>query len=215
VRLGFARARLANWEPVLRAMQIAERVLTPGGDRDGDKPGPADREVLEPLGCWHLARELAPLLGREPGANRDWWTAAVATRTAGGSLTGAALRDVVHELALEAKRDTAAVAAEFGALVRADRAEWEHAVSALRGEEESLAAAMRAARVAARAARAFADESVVDRVLRVEAHLTRQLGLTLDLLARLAGGSPGTDADRAGPLVRRIVVGSDAHVMDG
>ncbi len=66
---------------------------------------------------------------------------------------------------------------------------------------------MRAARHAARAVGLYADGDAVERVMRVEAHLTRQLGLTLELLEKLRGGSV-RGGDRVGVLVRQVAGGA-------
>ena len=61
------------------------------------------------------------------------------------------------------------------------------AVRELEPEEAGLADELRAGRRRAADAALLADEAAVDRVLRVEAHLTRQLEATLALFGRLAG----------------------------
>ena len=64
----------------------------------------------------------------------------------------------------------------------------------------------RAERERAAAAAVYADGDAVDRVMRVESHLTRQLGLTLDLLDRLRGEAGG--AGRVGALLRALPLAS-------
>lgn len=191
-RLAHARARVAGWGPVRQQFRRAAAALGHPAFA-GDPPEPPGR---------YVRRELAAVLGLEWDELEARWARVVAARTEAGPLAGAALEGVLAALAAAAGKEPAAVLAGTRERFAAKAAEYDRVIAEQERVADAVAAEMRAARAAALAAGVYADGDAVERVLRAEAHLTRQLGSTLDLLDRLRGGvGPADPALR----LRRLV----------
>ncbi len=193
-RLSYARARLKGWKPVREAFRVAASALS----------GEGGQEVLLPLGARAVVWEIGELVGWEGRHVNTKWDAAVAARTSKEPLAGNAFKDFVMSLARAAGLDPAIVVQKLQDLATAKVKEFDKVIAEKTAEEAVLVAQMRAARNAALAAGLYADGDAVERVMRMEAHLTRQLGLTLDLLERLRGDGSGRGEDGVGLLVRRV-----------
>ena len=167
--------------------------------------GEGGTAALPPSGEYGVVAGVARVLGWMWNQTADRWVAWIEARPGGRPPVGDELRLLVRALAAEAGKDPDAVAeaarAYFADPGRA--AERGARVAQLEAEAEAAAGELRAARERAAAAAVYADGDAVDRVMRVESHLTRQLGLTLDLLARLRGEAC-SGAAGVGALLRAI-----------
>jgi hypothetical protein len=118
-----------------------------------------------------------------------------AAQTTGRDAAGL-LKDVAARLAAEVTNADEVIASR-------ERAEWE------------LVDEMRAARVRTTAAGLLADDKVVDRVIRAEAHFQRQLDRALGLLDKMQerrrdSGAAGAPVEPAGA----VVIGFDLQRME-
>ena len=107
------------------------------------------------------------------------------------------MEQVLTALAAAAEKDPAEVLAGARERIAAKVAALDRLIAEHEQTEATVSAEMRAARETVLAAGVYADGDALERVLRVESHLTRQLTQTLNLLDRLRG-----DAEPAGAVVR-------------
>ena len=92
-------------------------------------------------------------------------------------------------------------------------AEYDVVIAEKEAEAERLAAELRAAGERAASVAVFADAKAVDTVIRLEGYLTRQLGLTLDLLDQLRGNRTGGGRGGLTGLFRELAGGSPPLVV--
>ncbi len=151
-------------------------------------------------------REIGDVLGWSWDEVNAKWEAALAALKTENPLTGSEFREFICELARAADRNPAAVVRAVRRRLAAKVVEYDGVIADKEAEADALATQMRAARHAALAVGLYADGDAVERVMRVEAHLTRQLGLTLDLLEKLRGGL--VRGDGVGGLVRQFAGGT-------
>jgi hypothetical protein len=176
-RLAHLRARLAEYRAGTDNDDAAAELLH-------SEDGPATRAGVAAL-RHALWQELG--WGCEDGFDR--WAKAVDGLGAPGTdaLAPAEVRTAVARAAGDAGRDPADVGAAVLARLEGRAGRYRDAARELEAEDERLAGEMRAARRRAGDAASLGDAAAVERVLRVEAHLTRQLETTLALFGRLAG----------------------------
>jgi hypothetical protein len=93
----------------------------------------------------------------------------------GRAWTAGELRAVLARAAAVAGRDSEVLLPDVAARLDAEVRDAEQAVAAREWAEQELVDEMRAARARVAAAGLFADDKVLDRVIRAEAHLNRQL----------------------------------------
>lgn len=98
------------------------------------------------------------------------------------------LRRVVLAAARTANRPVGGLADAARGRLLAEIEDREHRITEQRAEEATLAAELLRDREAAAAARLYADGGVIERVVRAESHLSRELDRTLALLGRLRMG---------------------------
>ncbi len=187
-RLAFARARIAGWTPVRDTLRAAAAALAGGA---GEVGGPVRRLVYAVGEALELDREAACSRWAAAGGDVD------------AAVSGDRFRELVRAVASGAPDPEGAFGAVRGYL--AGRvAEYDRLVAEMEGEADALATGLRAARNGAAAAAAYGDPKVVDAVVRLEGHLTRQLGLALDLLDRLRGGREGDGEPGLADLLRGL-----------
>ena len=201
-RLAHLRGLVRRSEAEVPALRLAARLLA-GGDGPADGIDPAWHvvvaEVGRALGC--SLEEAVDCLGF---ANEM-------LESRGRGVTGEVLRGLIAEAAADEGLDPDAVtrAVRDGVAARAD--ESERAASRARAGAEGLAERMRARRAEAAAVAALGDDAVVDRVIRVEAHLVRQLDALLGMLARpRVGGEPRVVVREVAPRVDVVGAGGPA-----
>jgi hypothetical protein len=181
-RLARVRALLRNTRRALADLTAAaELIRRPAGDADGVVGEWVVNSVFEAVGMaagweWPSSGRVAELRTRlglpaEAYGPGDW--------TVGQSHAGLAV--VADGLGVAVETFTAAVLESLEAL----RAESERLLLDREAEESEVAGRMAAARCRALAARALPAERVLDKVIRQEGHLGRQLDLTLRQLERL------------------------------
>jgi hypothetical protein len=120
----------------------------------------------------------------------------------GRTWTAGELRAVLDRAAVTAGREPAALLTEVIAQLAAEVANVEEAIVTRERAEVALVGEMRVARGRAAAAMLLADDKVIDRVVRAEGHLQRQLERTVALLEQVQGRRrAGEVADGAGPAV--------------
>ncbi len=191
-RLAYARGRMRGWRPVRAAFRDAATALV-GGRGEGD--------VLHlPVVVY---REIGDVLGWSWDEVDAKWEAALAALKTEMPLAGDKFQGFVRELARANDRNPDAVVRAVRHRLAAKVAEYDKVIAEKETEADALTNQMRAARQAALSAGLYADGNAVERVMRMESHLTRQLGLTLDLLEKLRGGSV-RGGDGAGVLVRQF-----------
>jgi hypothetical protein len=121
----------------------------------------------------------------------DPWAAVLAacemtpTSVWGRTWTAGELRAVLDRAAVTAGREPAALLADVAAQLAAEVANVEEAIADRERAEVALVGEMRVARVRAAAAGLLADDKVIDRVVRAEGHLQRQLERTVAVLEQL------------------------------
>jgi hypothetical protein len=200
-RLAYARARVAGWTPVRDALRAAVADLSGEPEPGVTVPGLCAQRVVFEVG--------AALGWDRDEACRRWGTA---VGTPDAPMAGDQFRDAVRALAVAAARDPDEAVGVVREHLLARAAEYDGPIAEKEAEVESLATEMRAARERAASAAVYADPKAVDTVIRLEGHLTRQLGLTLDLLDRLQSGRSGDRADFTG-LFRELAGGSPPPVV--
>jgi hypothetical protein len=127
----------------------------------------------------------------------------------GERLTSAAgFRELLHQLASEAGKAPQIVIDAPRERFADQITRYVEVITAMEEEASTLAAQMREAREAALGAAICADGEAVERVVRLEAHLARQLTLALDLLERLRGEQSQAGVGGLGALVRGLAVGA-------
>jgi hypothetical protein len=201
-RLAHARARIAGWTPVREAICTVLSTLDTESDPNATIPARHARWV---------ANEVGVALGLDREIVLEQWTSIVGALD--HAVPGARFAGAVRELAGSAGREPDEVIETVREHFKLRAIEYDTVIAEKRAEADRLAAELRAARELAVAAAIYADEKAVDTVIRLEAHLTRQLGLMLDLLDRLRGDRSG--ADRAGfsGLLSELTGGSKSLVV--
>ena len=189
-----ARARLEGWVPAREACRTAVAALN---GRNGVDP-------LALPGAHPVRREIEDALGWTWEQSLRKWNAA----TQDGPPTAAEFRRLVARLARDAGTPTRSLTRLLRERLAARAEEYDQPIAEMTAETERVAAGMRTARERAAATAVYADGEAVDRVMRMEGHLTRQLRLTLDELDRLRGEvADGADGG-FGVLVREVLAGA-------
>jgi hypothetical protein len=196
-RLAHARARLEGWVPVRDAFRIAVAALASETEPGATISGRGAERVVFAVG--------AALEWNRDRACERWSEVAGSPHD---PISTERFRGAVRALAVAAGREpdeTVGVVREY---LVARAAEYDGPIAEKEAEAEALAAELRGARERAASAAVFADAKAVDTVIRMEGHLTRQLGLTIDLLDQLRGDR--SSGDRAGltGLFRELAGGS-------
>jgi hypothetical protein len=184
-RLSYARARIAGWTPIRDTLRTALAALSTEPDPNATIPA---RYV-----CW-VANEVGVALGLDREAVLDQWTSIVGALDQ--AVPGVRFAGAVRALGAAAGREPDETFDAVRKHFEAKEAEYTRVLAEKQTEAERLATELRAARERAAAAATYADTKGVDVVIRLEAHLSRQLRVTLDLLDRLRGDRSG--GDRAG-----------------
>jgi hypothetical protein len=154
-----------------------------------------------------VARELGEVLGWAWGEAHRNWAAATADWPADSTLAGEGLLLFVRTVAEAAGKNPDEVVPAVRDRLATLAEEHDHAITEKESEVEPLAAKMRVAREAALAAAAYGDGAAAERVMRLEAHLTRQLDLMLGVLERLRGESPAGVGRGIGALFQGLASG--------
>jgi hypothetical protein len=192
-RLAYARARLGGWLPAREACRAAVEALDSGRGPDPlALPGacPVRREIEDALGwTWEEALQKWKAVARD------------------GAPTAAGFRRLLAELARQSGKSPQKVPRVLRERLAAAVAEYDAPIARMTAEAERLAAEMRAARERVAAAAVFADGEAVERVVRLEAHLMRQLRQTLDELDRLRGEDARDCSGGLGVLVGKVLAG--------
>lgn len=136
----------------------------------------------------------------EVGATFGWereeavkrWAAAL-TGAPDEPIPGDRFLRAVQELAHGAARDPVEAVAAVRKCLAERAAEYDGPIAEKEAEADALASELRSARERAAAVAAYGDEKAVETAIRLEGHLTRQLGQALDLLDRLRGDRSGGD----------------------
>lgn len=199
--LAYARARVAGWVPVREAFRTAADALRDEPVAGDMVPGRHVRWVVYDVGS-------ALGWGRDETLVR--WSTVVGALD--GPVSGEQFRSAVRRLAAGAGRDPDKALCAVRERLIAKAGEYDGPIAEQEAGAERAVSELRVARDRAAAAAVYADAKAVDTVIRLEAHLTRQLGLTLDLLDRLRGGR--SDGDRAGftGLLRELTGGASLAV---
>jgi hypothetical protein len=192
--LAYARAQLDAWVPIREACRIAAAALAGEGGTD---PLPRRGEYV-------VSREVGQALGWQPGEASRNWAAATADWPADCPLAGEGLLLFVRTVAEAAGKNPDEVVPAVRDRLATLAEEHAAAITEKESEVEPLAAKMRVAREAALAAAAYGDGAAAERVMRLEAHLTRQLGLALVLLERLRGEESAGVGRGIGAIFREI-----------
>jgi hypothetical protein len=207
-----ATVRLAHLRGVLRIsrgrlaeVRVAAALLVMLAEEPADRPIGADvgQRVVQAAGAvfgwaWQPG-PWAPILetcGLTP------------TCVWGRAWTAGELRAVLAQAAAMTGRDPVAFPAEVAAQLDAEVRDAEQAVAAREHAEGALVGEMRAARARVAAIGLIADDKVVDRVIRAEAHLNRQLERAVALLERVQERRRNNEA-AAAESAGAIVIGFD------
>jgi hypothetical protein len=194
-RLAYARAKLSAWHPAREACRVALAAL--------------EGKSSEPLFPFShtVQREIERLLGWNwEEAPARWCEIDVSWGVRLASAEG--FRDLLSHLAAESDKDPRVVIDELRERFADHITKYDAVISAMEAEATSLVAQMRAAREAALGATLYADGEATERVVRLEGHLARQLGLALDLLDRLRGDGSRVAVGGLGALVRGLAAGA-------
>ncbi len=173
-RLAHTRATIRTLKAAVARTEVGAAVMAGPGPRDGEMDWLVAHEVelavgdeLGRAGPTRRLHEASRALGEDPA--KAAWTAEFTRR-------------VVAAAGAAAGRVEAAFAAAVAARLNEGTRELAARLATLEAEERELAAGLSADRARAAAAAALADEGLLARVAKVEAHLGRELQRVLGLL---------------------------------
>lgn len=175
-RLAYLRSCLGSWVPECRSCRELIAIL-------GDETNDANVNVP------HISLMLAvsEVLQWPQGTGMELWQAVWHANELAHdkALTGSALRNLFGVLAREVNRDSEDVIRAVQNHLRAQVIQYEAKIASAQHEATRLATELKALREQGVAATLYADDTTLERVIRVEQHLVRQMECTLNLFERL------------------------------